>query len=45
MGEIFKKLKSYGHVLRREEECVGRRVMGMEVPGEKERKTKAEVVG
>ena len=40
------RLKRYGHVLRREDEYVGKRVMGMEVPGEKkERKTKAEVVG
>ena len=40
VGEISKKvqesrLKWYGHVLRREEECVGKRVMAMEVPGEK----------
>ena len=38
VGEISKKvqesrLKLYGHVLRREDECVGKRVMGMEVPG------------
>ncbi len=38
MGEISKKvqesrLKRYEHVLRREEECVGKRVMVMEVPG------------
>ena len=38
VGEISKKvlesrLKWYGHVLRREDECVGKRVMGMEVPG------------
>ena len=51
MGEISKKvqesrLKWYGHVLRREDEYVGKRVMGMEVSGEKkERKTKAEVDG
>ena len=51
VGEISKKvqesrLKWYGHVLRREDECVGKRVMGMEVSGEKkERKTKVEVVG
>ena len=37
VGEISKKvqesrLKWYGHVLRREEEYVGRRVMVMEVP-------------
>ena len=43
VGEISKKvqesrLKWYGHVLRREEEYVGKRVVGMEV-------TKAEVVG
>ena len=49
--EISKKvqesrLKWYGHVLRREDEYIGKRVMAMEVPGEKkERKTKAEVVG
>ena len=49
--EISKKvqesrLKWYGIVLRREDEYVGKRVMAMEVPGEKkERKTKAEVVG
>ena len=51
MGERSKKvqesrLKLYGHVLRRGDEYVGKRVMVMEVPGEKkERKTKAEVVG
>ncbi len=28
-----RRLKWYGHVLRRENECVGKRVMGMEVPG------------
>ena len=38
VGEISKKvqesrLKWYGHVLRREEEYVGSRVMVMEVPG------------
>ena len=37
MGEISKKvqessLKWYGHVLRREDECVGKRVMVIEVP-------------
>ena len=42
MGEISKKvqesrLKWYGHVLRREDECVGKRVMGMEVPGKRRR--------
>ena len=42
MGEISKKvqesrLKWYGHVLRREDEYVGKRVMGMEVPGKKRR--------
>ena len=42
MGEISKKLqesrlKWYGHVLRREEEYVGKRVMGMEVPGKRRR--------
>ena len=36
MGEISKKvqenwLKRYGHVFRREDECVGKRVVGMEV--------------
>ena len=41
VGEISKKvqesrLKWYGHVLRREDECVGKRVMAMEVPGKKE---------
>ena len=51
VGEISKKvqesrLKWYGHVFRREEEYVCKRVMGMEAPGEKkERKTKVEVVG
>ena len=50
MGEISKKvqenrLKWYGHVLRRVDECVGKRVIGMEVPGKRRRKTKAEVVG
>ena len=42
VGEISKKvqesrLKWYGHVLRREDECVGKRVMGMEVPGKRRR--------
>ena len=37
MGEISKKvqessLKWYGHVLRREDECVGKRVVVIEVP-------------
>ena len=51
VGKISKKvqesrLKWYGHVLRRENEYVGKRVMGMEVPREKKaRKTKEEVVG
>ena len=40
VGEIYKKvqesrLKWYGHVLRREEEYVGKRVMAMEVPGKR----------
>ena len=39
VGEIAKqvqesRLKWYGHVLRREDEYVGKRVMVMEVPGE-----------
>ena len=44
VGEISKKvqesrLKWYGHVglLRRKDECVGNRVMGMEVPGKRRR--------
>ena len=42
VGEISKKvqenrLKWYGHVLRREDEYVGKRVMGVEVPGERRR--------
>ena len=42
MGEISKKvqesrLKWYGHELRREDECVGKRVMVMEVPGKRRR--------
>ena len=42
MGEISKKvqesrLKWYGHVLRREDEYVGKRVMVMEVPGKRRR--------
>ena len=42
MGEISKKvqesrLKWYGHVLRTEEEYVGRGVMVMEVPGKRRR--------
>ena len=42
VGELSKKvqesmLKWYGHVLRREDECVGKRVMGMEVPGKRRR--------
>ena len=31
------KLKWYEHVLRRGEECVGKRVMAMEVPGRRRR--------
>ena len=42
MGEISKKVqesrwKWYGHVLRREDEYVGKRVMAMEVPGKRRR--------
>ena len=42
VGEISKKvqesrLKWYGHVLRREDEYVGKRVMVMEVPGNRRR--------
>ena len=42
VGEISKKvqesrLKWYGHVLRREDECVGKRVMEMKVPGKRRR--------
>ena len=42
VGEISKKvqesrLKWYGHVLRREDEYVGNRVMAMEVPGKRRR--------
>ena len=42
MGEISKKvreswLKWYGHVLRREDEYVGKRVMVMELPGKRRR--------
>ena len=42
VGEISKKvqesrLKWYGHVLRREDEYVGKRVMGMEVPWKRRR--------
>ena len=42
MGEISKKvqesrLKWCGHVLRREDEYVGKRVMVMEVPGKRRR--------
>ena len=42
VGEIAKKvqesrLKWYGHVSRREGEYVGKRVMGMEVPGKRRR--------
>ena len=41
-GEISKKvqesrLKCYGHVLRRKDEYVGKKVMGMEVPGKRRR--------
>ena len=51
MEEISKKVqesrwKWCGHALRREEEYVGKRVMAMEVLGEKkQRKTETEVVG
>ena len=42
VGEISKKvqesrLKWYGHVSRREDEYVGKRVLGMEVPGKRRR--------
>ena len=42
VGEISKKvqesrLKWYGNVLRREDEFVGKRMMGMEVPGKRRR--------
>ena len=42
MGEISKKVQEsrlawYGHVLRREDEYVGKRVMAMEVPGKRRR--------
>ena len=42
VGELSKKvqesrLKWYGHVLRSEDEYVGKRVMGMEVPGKRRR--------
>ena len=44
VGEIVKKvhesrLKWYGHVLRREEASVGKRMMVMEVPGERRRES------
>ena len=50
LGKISNKvqesrLKWYGLVLRREEEYVGKRVVTMKMPGKKERKTEAEVVG
>ena len=51
VGEISKivqesKLKWYGHVLRRSDEYVGKRVMGMEVSGKRRRgRTKAGAVG
>ena len=49
MGEIYKKvqesrLKWYGHVLRREDEYVGKRVVAMEVPGKGRRGRPKEVV-
>ena len=42
VGEMLKKvqesrLKWYGHVLRRDDEYVGKRVMAMEVPGKRRR--------
>ena len=42
VGEISKKVQEsrltwYGHVLRREDEYVGKRVMAMEVPGKRRR--------
>ena len=42
VGEISKtgqesRLKWYGHVSRKEDEYVGKRVMGMEVPGKRRR--------
>ena len=39
-------MRWYGHVMRRDEECVGKRVMGIEVQGSgRERKTEEEVGG
>ena len=32
-----RRLNWYGHVMRREEEYVGRRVMAMEIPGHRRR--------
>ena len=42
MGEISKKVQEsrlnwYGHVLRREDEYIGKRMMVMEVPGKRRR--------
>ena len=42
MGEISKKIQErrmrwYGHVMRRDEEYVGKRVMGIEVQGSRRR--------
>ena len=39
------RLRWYGHVKRREDDYVGRRAMGMRIPGQRERQTKEEVVG
>ena len=45
MQETGKKLKLYGHVVKRDEEYVGKILMRMDMDVEKERKTEAEVDG
>ena len=37
LAGMLSRLKWYGHVSRREDEYVGKRVMGMEVPGKRRR--------
>ena len=50
VGQIYKKVQEsrlnwYGHVLRREYEYVGKRVMAMEVPGKMEGEEEQSGVG
>ena len=39
------RLRWYGHVMRRDQEYVGRRVMEMELPGKKKREAEEKISG